>query len=172
MRRFTIESAARYSLATLIVVICFGIFQLTQYNKEKIARINSVAKEHAANVKTQKQLIVISDKLDEATRTLQQAKIDGCNELNKAIKRQIATEFVRSANVMDNFLPQPRTSEEEMVADKFISSNVKTVRDANPYFDCSAKALGIIPLPKKAPGASTGVSPKEILAGIIALSKP
>jgi len=157
--RLTLSGIARYSLSIIIVFTIFGIFQLTQYNKEKTSRIEKDVAQTAELRKTQQQLTRIQNKLDIAIAELQKVKLTSCQELNVSIKRMIITEFIKDSNLMNQLLPPPRNAISSIIANTFITTGVRSVKDTNPLHDCSAKTLGIIPLPKPIPSSVSGIKP-------------
>ncbi len=167
--RISSSGIARYLLASILVISILGVFQLTRFNKEKTTRIEHDIVQTQELRKTQKRLIKVSNQLDEALYELQQAKIKTCTDQNKAIKAEIVTEFRKDVNQMNQLLPPPRSAEGNKIVSIFVASGVKAVKEANPYHDCSNKALGIIPLPK--PILSSGPKSKSAFSSPSSIPK-
>lgn len=150
---FHTDTVARMVVATIIVGLVFAVFAGVRYRQERDARISQNSEQIARLDEQQKEILAQQKLLDEQQAALRQFKIQACHDLNVQIKHLIATEYLKDVHLMDRLLPPPRSGVRALIAATFISTGVAATKLANPYHDCSAKALGLLPIAQ--PGSSS-----------------
>lgn len=137
-----------HSVAVGFVILTLGTataLAAANQNHEDTAKTAAKAEataEQAKRLAEQNRRLVIALHNERADRLT-----TACKESNLAAKRATVAEYQRISSLLERIVPPPRTPAVQAAINLTIAADVQAVRQANPYRDCSARALGIKPLP-------------------------
>lgn len=83
-------------------------------------------------------------------------RIQGACEVANGLARAApVSEYQRMTALLNQLIPEPRTQRQQEAVNAAIAADVMAVRTANPQRDCSARALGLKPIPDPQPSSAS-----------------